>query len=62
MIFWLILAAAAAWLLWYMVKVPGASYSAALKPLTGEEQVIAAISRLNPAVFALAMLFASTSW
>jgi Zn-dependent M28 family amino/carboxypeptidase len=42
MIFWLILAVATAWLLWYMVKVPGASYSGALKPLTGEEQVVAA--------------------
>jgi len=41
MLFWLTLAVATAWLLWYMVKVPGVSYSGALKPLTGEEQLIA---------------------
>ncbi len=41
MIFWLILAAATAWLLWYMVKVPGASYSGALKPLSAEELIMA---------------------
>jgi Zn-dependent M28 family amino/carboxypeptidase len=41
MIFWLILAAATAWLLWYMVKVPGDSYSSALKPLNAEEQIMA---------------------
>ena len=34
MILWLALAAATAWLLWYMVKVPGVSYAGALKPLT----------------------------
>ena len=41
MLFWLTLAAATAWLLWYMVKVPGASYSGALKPLTAEEKPLA---------------------
>jgi len=41
MIFWLILAVATAWLLWYMVKVPGASYSGALKPLGADEQLMA---------------------
>lgn len=37
MTFWILLAAATAWLLWYMVKVPGQSYSGPLKPLTAEE-------------------------
>ena len=41
MLFWLTLAAATAWLLWYMVKVPGVSHAGALTPLTGEEQLIA---------------------
>jgi len=41
MLFWLTLAAATAWLLWYMVTVPGASYSGALKPLTDDERLIA---------------------
>jgi Zn-dependent M28 family amino/carboxypeptidase len=41
MLFWLTLAAATAWLLWYMVKVPGVSYAGPLKPLTGEERAIA---------------------
>jgi Zn-dependent M28 family amino/carboxypeptidase len=41
MLFWLTLAAATAWLLWYMVKVPGASYAGSLKPLTEEEKVSA---------------------
>jgi len=52
MIFWLTLAAATAWLLWYMVKVPGASYSGALKPLTGEEQIIAGNLRRHVAAIA----------
>jgi len=52
MIFWLTLAVATAWLLWYMVKVPGASYSGALKPLTGEEQVIAGNLRRHVAAVA----------
>ena len=37
MTFWILLAAGIAWLLWYMVIVPGKSYSGALKPLTAEE-------------------------
>ncbi len=37
MTFWTLLAAATAWLLWYMVTVPGKSYSGALKALTAEE-------------------------
>ena len=41
-VFWLTLAGATAWLLWYMVKVPGVSYAGALTPLTGTERVIAA--------------------
>jgi len=52
MIFWLTLAVATAWLLWYMVKVPGASYSGALKPLTGEEQVVAGNLRRHVAAIA----------
>ena len=41
MLFWLTLAAATAWLLWYMVKVPGVSYLGELKPLTAEEKLLA---------------------
>ena len=41
MLFWLTLAAATAWLLWYMVAVPGRSYSGALKPLIAEENLLA---------------------
>lgn len=52
MIFWLALAAATVWLLWYMVKVPGASYAGALEPLTGEEQLIAANLRRHIAAIA----------
>ena len=52
MIFWLTLAVATAWLLWYMVKVPGASYAGALNPLTGEEQVIAGNLRRHVAAVA----------
>ena len=37
MTFWILLAAAIAWLLWYMVTVPGKSHSGSLKPLTAEE-------------------------
>ena len=51
-IFWLTLAAATAWLLWYMVKVPGASYRGALKPLAGEEQLVAANLRRHIAAIA----------
>jgi Zn-dependent M28 family amino/carboxypeptidase len=39
-IFWLALAAATAWLLWYMVAVPGASWSGPLPPLTEEERLM----------------------
>ena len=53
MLFWLTLAAATAWLLWYMVKVPGASYRGALKPLTGEEQLVAANLRRHIAAIAI---------
>ncbi|HSE00654.1 MAG TPA: M28 family peptidase [Burkholderiales bacterium] len=52
MIFWLALAAATLWLLWYMVKVPGATYAGALQPLTGEEQLIAANLRRHIAAIA----------
>jgi len=52
MIFWLTLAAAVAWLLWYMVKVPGVSYSGTLKPLSAEEQFIAGNLRRHVAAIA----------
>ena len=52
MLFWLALAAAIAWLLWYMVKVPGASYSGALKPLSAEEQLMAEHLRRHVAAIA----------
>ncbi|MGH8704069.1 MAG: M28 family peptidase, partial [Burkholderiales bacterium] len=38
MLFWLALAAAVAWLLWYMVSIPGTSYAGPLRPLSAEEQ------------------------
>jgi Zn-dependent M28 family amino/carboxypeptidase len=38
MLLWLTFAAAVAWLLWYMVAVPGSSYSGPLNPLTAAEQ------------------------
>ena len=41
MIFWLSLGAVIAGFLWYMVKVPGTSYSGALPPLTPEQAVLA---------------------
>jgi len=41
MLFWLTLAAAIAWLLWYMVRVPGVSWSGALQPITAEEKFLA---------------------
>jgi Zn-dependent M28 family amino/carboxypeptidase len=47
MIFWLALAAATAWLLWYMIKVPGVPYADALKPVTEAERVIAANLRTH---------------
>jgi hypothetical protein len=37
MTFWILLGAGTAWLLWYMVSVPGESHSGPLKPLTAEE-------------------------
>jgi hypothetical protein len=52
MTFWLLLAAATASLLWYMVKVPGVSYTGALKPLTEEERVLA--TRLRTHIEAVA--------
>jgi len=45
MTFWLALAGATAWLLWFMVKVPGVSYTGALKPLADAERVIASNMR-----------------
>ena len=52
MIFWLTLAAATAWLLWYMVKVPGVSSVGALKPLTADEQTVAENLREHVTVIA----------
>lgn len=40
MVFWLTLAALTAWLLWYMVAVPGKSHTGALKPLSAEETLL----------------------
>lgn len=52
MVFWLILAAATAGLLWYMVKVPGASHSGPMAPLSDAEKVIAANLRRHVAAIA----------
>ncbi|UCF76157.1 MAG: aminopeptidase, partial [Betaproteobacteria bacterium] len=52
MLFWLTVAAAIALLLWYMVKVPGISYTGALEPLTAEEKLLA--DRLGRHVGAIA--------
>lgn len=52
MIFWLALAAGIAWLLWFMVKVPGASYAGALKPLTEDERILAGNLRTHVAAIA----------
>lgn len=41
MLFWLTLAVATAWLLWYMVTIPGTSYSGPLKPLAAEQRLLA---------------------
>ncbi len=41
MLFWFTLAAATAWLIWYMVAVPGKPYSGALAPLTAGESLLA---------------------
>lgn len=52
MLLWLTLAAATACLLWYMVKVPGVSFSGALEPLPAEEEVIAGNLRRHVAAIA----------
>src|SRR3990172_994948 len=52
MVFWLALALATAWLLWYMVAVPGASYRGALKPLTPDENLLAGNLRRHVAAIA----------
>jgi len=52
MIFWLTLAAATAWLLWYMIKVPGVSHTGPLRPLTAEEEVISGNLRAHVAAIA----------
>jgi Zn-dependent M28 family amino/carboxypeptidase len=41
MIFWLTMCAVVAGFLWYMIKVPGTSYSGPLPPLTPEQTVLA---------------------
>jgi hypothetical protein len=40
MTFWILLGTGIAWLLWYMIAVPGESYRRALRPLTAEEAEI----------------------
>ena len=70
MTFWILLAAAVAWLLWYMVSVPGTSYSGALKPLTSQEvelrdnlrRHIAAIASREHNVFHFAELEAAAQY
>jgi len=52
MMFWLAVAAAIAWLLWFMVKVPGVSYGGALQPLGAEGKLLA--DRLSRHVGAIA--------
>ena len=52
MVFWLTLAAAIAWLLWYMVSVPGKSWSGPLDPLTVEETAVAVNLRGHVAAIA----------
>ena len=52
MLFWLALAAATAWLLWYMVRVPGVSHSGALGPLTHEQHDLADNLRRHVAAIA----------
>ena len=52
MLFWLTLAAATAWLLWYMIAVPGVSYRGALKPLTPDENLLAGNLRRHVAAIA----------
>lgn len=52
MLLWLAVAAAIAWLLWFMVSIPGSSYTGALHPLTAEEKLLA--DRLSRHVGAIA--------
>jgi Zn-dependent M28 family amino/carboxypeptidase len=52
MVFWLALAAATAWLLWYMVSVPGRSWSGPLPPLGPEERALAENLRRHVAAIA----------
>lgn len=52
MLIWISLAAAIAWLLWFMVSVPGSSYTGMLHPLTAEEKLLA--DRLSRHVGAIA--------
>jgi hypothetical protein len=52
MLFWLTLAAATAWLLWYMVSVPGTSYAGPVRTLSAGEAEIE--TRLRRHVAAIA--------
>lgn len=52
MLFWLALAAATAWLLWYMVSAPGESWSGGLQPLTAGEREVATNLRGHVTVIA----------
>ena len=42
MLFWFLLAAALAWLLWYMIRVPGESHRGPITALTEDESRLAA--------------------
>lgn len=52
MLFWLAVAVGIAWLLWFMVSVPGSSYTGMLHPLSAEEKMLA--DRLSRHVGAIA--------
>jgi len=52
MLFWLAVAVGIAWLLWFMVNVPGSSYTGMLHPLGTEEKLLA--DRLSRHVGAIA--------
>jgi hypothetical protein len=52
MTFWILLAAGTAWLLWYMVSVPGKSYSGPLQLLTAEETQLRENLRVHVAAIA----------
>ena len=52
MLFWFALAAAIAWLAWYMVAMPGKSYAGGFQPLSGEDKALA--DRLRRHVQAIA--------